>query len=156
MKERKLLIIEDDPDHAELILDIFEAENVKNEVILMKDGQEVVDFLMMKEKSREQHSQADLEGTIGGQLGIGLFILDLNLPKVNGMDVLKYLKKNPKFSTIPVVVLSTSEDQKTIFEAYKNGANGYITKPVAYDEFVSKIESLIEYWFKTNTLPQKC
>jgi two-component system response regulator len=155
LKERKLLIIEDDPDHAELILDIFEAENVKNEVLLMKDGQEVVDYLM-KGTSHEQHSQADSEETVGDQPCIGLFILDLNLPKVNGMDVLKYLKKNPKFQTIPVVVLSTSEDQKTIFEAYKNGANGYITKPVAYDEFVSKIESLIEYWFKTNTLPQKC
>jgi two-component system response regulator len=155
LKERKLLIIEDDPDHAELILDIFESENVKNEVLLMKDGQEVVDFLM-KGRSNGQHSQADSEETVEDQPGIGLFILDLNLPKVNGMDVLKYLKKNPKFSAIPVVVLSTSEDQKTIFEAYKNGANGYITKPVAYDEFVSKIESLIEYWFKTNTLPERC
>ncbi len=155
MEERKLLIIEDDPDHAELILDIFESENVKNEVLLMKDGQEVVDFLT-KGRSNEQHSQSDSEETVGDQSRIGLIILDLNLPKVNGMDVLKYLKNNPRFSTIPIVVLSTSEDQKTIFEAYKNGANGYITKPVAYDEFVSKIESLIEYWFMTNTLPQKC
>ncbi len=155
MKERKLLIIEDDPDHAELILDIFESENVKNEVLLMKDGQEVVDFLM-KAKSYELHGQVDSEDIIEDQPEIGLFILDLNLPKVNGMEVLKYLKENPKFSAIPVVVLSTSSDQKTIFEAYNNGANGYITKPVAYDEFVSKIESLIEYWFKTNTLPEKC
>ncbi len=155
MKERKLLIIEDDPDHAELILDIFESENVKNEVLLMKDGQEVVDFLM-KGRAHEQHSQADTEKIVEDEPGIGLLILDLNLPKVNGMDVLKYLKKNPTLSTIPVVVLSTSSDQKTILDAYKNGANGYITKPVAYDEFVSKIESLIEYWFKTNTLPERC
>lgn len=155
MKERKLLIIEDDPDHAELILDLFETENVKNEVLLMKDGQEVVDFLK-KTKSHEQIIHADPEAIVEDQPDIGLLILDLNLPKVNGMEVLKYLKKNPDFSTIPVVVLSTSSDQKTIFEAYKNGANGYITKPVAYDEFVSKIESLIEYWFKTNTLPEKC
>ncbi len=153
MKERKLLIIEDDPDHAELILDIFEAENVKNEVLLMKDGQEAVDFLM---KGTLPDAQAGSEGVVGYQSGIGLFILDLNLPKVNGMDVLKYLKKNPSFSAIPVVVLSTSTDQKTIIEAYKNGANGYVTKPVAYDEFVNKIESLIKFWFKANTLPEKC
>ena len=155
MKERKLLIIEDDPDHAELILDIFESENVKNEVLLMRDGQEVVDFLT-EGRSHEQHSQADSEVIVEDEPGIGLLVLDLNLPKVNGMDVLKYLKKNPKLSTIPVVVLSTSSDQKTILDAYKNGANGYITKPVAYDEFVCKIESLIEYWFKANTLPEKC
>ncbi len=153
MKERKLLIIEDDPDHAELILDIFEAESVKNEVLLMKDGQEAVDFLM---KGTLPGIQAGSEGVAENQSGICLFILDLNLPKVNGMDVLKYLKKNPNFSAIPVVVLSTSTDQKTIIEAYKNGANGYVTKPVAYDEFVRKIESLIKFWFKANTLPEKC
>ncbi len=84
---------------------------------------------------------------------IDLIILDLNLPKINGVDVLKSLKGNSKYSSIPVVILSTSSDQNTISEAYKNGANGYITKPMSYGEFVDKIRLLRRYWTDTNTLP---
>jgi DNA-binding response OmpR family regulator len=85
---------------------------------------------------------------------IDLIILDLNLPKINGMDVLKFIKNDSKYCSVPVVVLSTSSDQNTISEAYKNGANGYITKPMSYDEFVDKIKMLRRYLSDTNTLPQ--
>jgi len=73
---------------------------------------------------------------------IKLVILDLNLPKVCGMEVLKLLKKNSKYNKIPVVVLSTSSDQRTIDEVYKNGANGYFVKPSSYEEFVEKVKIL--------------
>ena len=142
MKEKKILLIEDDPDHAELILDIFGIEDVENEVLLMKDGQDAIDYLQHTGSSgNEKHTQ------------IGLVILDLNLPKVNGMDVLKSLKKNPGYCSIPVVILSTNSDQDTISEAYRNGADGYVTKPISYDEFVEKIESLKSYWLMASTLP---
>ncbi len=143
MKEKKILIVEDDPDHADLILDIFSTEDVKGEVVLMRDGQEVIDYLQ----------ETDIDSSNGKKPQIDLIILDLNLPKINGMDVLKSLKGNSKYSSIPVVILSTSSDQNTISEAYKNGANGYVTKPMSYDEFVDKIKMLRRYWPDTNTLP---
>ncbi len=165
-----ILLVEDDPDHADLILDVFDTEDVESEVVLMKDGQEVIDYLQETDSSASQTTS--LNG-LAGQTPLGraqdakpsisdgnrkhfridLIILDLNLPKINGMDVLKSLKGNSKYSSIPVVILSTSSDQNTISKAYKNGANGYVTKPMSYDEFVDKIKMLRKYWSDTNTLP---
>ncbi|MGR3293194.1 MAG: response regulator, partial [Candidatus Scalindua sp.] len=71
-----------------------------------------------------------------------LVILDLNLPKVEGMEVLKFIKKNSRYRSVPVIVLSTSSNQKTIDEAYENGANGYFTKPATYEELVEKVQIL--------------
>ncbi len=152
LKGRKILIIEDDPDHADMILDIFKSEDVESEVVLMKDGQEVIDYFQEVDTSN-QIVQSNVEGGNGRHSQIDLVILDLNLPKINGMDILKSLKGNSKYSSIPVVILSTSSEQETILEAYKNGANGYITKPMSYDEFVDKIKMLRRYWSDTNTLP---
>ena len=137
MKEKKFLLIEDDQDHAELITDVLMEDNPKNtktEVILKKDGQEAMDYF--------QNGSIDCDGDDAVKSEISLVILDLNLPKIDGMDVLKFIKKNSKYSSIPVIILSTSPDQKTIDEAYKNGANGYFVKPSTYDDFVEKIKIL--------------
>ncbi|ODS32336.1 MAG: two-component response regulator [Candidatus Scalindua rubra] len=146
LKEKKILIIEDDPDHADLILDILEIENAEVKVILMRDGQEVIDYFMETYSSaspttssgQEQAVKAGIKRGIGRHPQIDLIILDLNLPKINGMDVLKFLKKNSRYCSIPIVILSTSSDQDTIDKAYKAGANAFITKPTSYDEFVEK------------------
>ena len=137
MKEKKFLLIEDDQDHAELITDVLMEDNatdIKTEVILKKDGQEAMDYF--------QNGSIDCDGDDAVKSEISLVILDLNLPKIDGMDVLKFIKKNSKYSSIPVIILSTSPDQKTIDEAYKNGANGYFVKPSTYDDFVEKIKIL--------------
>ncbi len=151
MKESKIVIIEDDPDHADLILDVFEIENVESEVVLMKDGMEAVDYF--QEEYLSSHAvQSDI-GSVNGRCSqVDLVILDLNLPKVDGISVLRYLKNDSRYSSIPVVILSTSSDLDTISKAYKNGANEYIVKPVSYDEFVEKVESLRRYWIKTDIL----
>ena len=128
MKEKRFLLIEDDQDHAELIIDVLEeddVEGIKTDVILRKDGQEAIDFFQNGMPSK-----------------ISLVILDLNLPKVDGMDVLKFIKKNSRYSSIPVIILSTSSNQETIDEAYENGANGYFTKPDTYEELVEKVQIL--------------
>ncbi len=128
MRQAEILLIEDDPDHAELITDILEEDNVKGiktEVILKKDGEEAIDYFQCEMQSK-----------------VSLIVLDLNLSKINGMDVLKFIKKDSKYCSIPVIILSTSPDQKTIDEAYKNGANGYFVKPTTYDDFVEKIKIL--------------
>jgi CheY-like chemotaxis protein len=151
--KNRVLLVEDNPDHAELIINVLEAE-YKKEVILIKDGKEAVDYFQ-KVCSREScqtsplkqsvtRAEFDGDDEIGPQ--IDLIILDLNLPKVHGMDILKFLKQNSMYRSIPVVVLSTSSDEKTIKEAYENGANGYITKPVSYDGFVEKIKALNNYF----------
>ncbi len=128
LKEEKILLVEDDPDHAELIIDVLEEDDVKNikaEVILKKDGQEAINYFQYEMQSQ-----------------VSLVILDLNLPKVHGMDVLKFIKKIPKYCSIPVIILSTSSDHKTIDEAYENGANGYFTKSDTYKGLVEKVKIL--------------
>jgi DNA-binding response OmpR family regulator len=137
MKEKIFLLIEDDQDHADLITDVLKEDNPKNtktEVILKKDGQEAMDYF--------QNGTIDCVGDNAVKSEISLVILDLNLPKINGMEVLKFIKKNSQYCSIPVIILSTSPDQKTIDEAYKNGANGYFVKPSTYDDFVEKIKIL--------------
>ncbi|MFQ5963135.1 MAG: response regulator [Candidatus Scalinduaceae bacterium] len=142
MEEAKIILLENDPDHAELIIDILKFEDIKNEIILVKDGQEAIEYFQ-KEK---------VNGSNVKQFKIGLVILDLNLPKVNGIDILKFLKSNPQYISIPVVVLSASSDEETISKAYSSGANDYITKPIYYEEFVEKIRVLMECQFSSKKL----
>ena len=136
--KKKVIIIEDDPDHAEIILDELEAEGINGEVVLMKDGQEVIDYFQ----------KTALKGMEKVQSIISLIILDLNLPKICAMDILDFINNNPFYHSIPTVILSTSSDHETIRRAYEKGANGFITKPISYDEFVDKIRVLIKYCWK--------
>ncbi len=153
MGENKVLLIEDNPDHAELISDVLEVE-YRKEVILIKDGKEAIDYFQKTfppetyQASTLKHGviRTGIDGDNEIEPQINLVILDLNLPKVHGMEVLKFLKQNSMYQSIPVVILSTSSDEKTIKEAYKNGANGYVTKPISYDGFVEKIKILSNYF----------
>ncbi len=136
MNEKKILLVENDPDHAELIIDVLELGDVKKKVILMKDGKEVVDYFQ----------KTDLDGVDNEiKTQISLVILDLNLPKVDGMNVLKFIKENPKYRSIHVIILSTSSDDRIIAEAYKNGADGFISKDASYKEFIKQIQTLEVY-----------
>ncbi len=131
MKGKKILLIEDDKDHADFIANVLkedDGKDIKTEVVLKKDGQEAIDYFQYEMQSQPS-----------------IVILDLNLPKIDGMDVLKYIKKNSKYCSIPVIILSASSDQKTIDEAYKNGANGYFVKPASYDGFVEAVNILKKY-----------
>jgi len=141
--KKKILLIEDDIDHADLITEVLEKNGIKNEIILMKDGQEVIDYFQGKYVNTTERI-ADK---------ISLIVLDLNLPKINGMDVLRFLKKNPGYCSIPVVIFSTTSEVRVIAEGYKNGANSFITKPISYENFVEKMKILKEYWLKTCVLP---
>jgi two-component system response regulator len=101
----------------------------------MKDGQEVIDYFQESVIKWDEEVQSIIK----------LIILDLNLPKVCGMDILKFLKNNSRYSSIPVIIFSANSDRETIKKAYENGANGYITKPLSYDDFVEKLKVLKEY-----------
>jgi CheY-like chemotaxis protein len=139
----RILLAEDNADHASLIIDELETENVKREIVLMKDGQEIVDYFQ----------KMNIDGSSGIHPQIDLVLLDLNLPKVPGIEVLRFLKNDSKLCVIPVIILSTSSDQKMIDEAYKNGANGYLIKPSSYEEFTTKMRCVKKYWLDTNLLP---
>ncbi len=131
MKGKKILLIEDDKDHADFVANVLkedDGKDIKTEVVLKKDGQEAIDYFQYEMQSQPS-----------------IVILDLNLPEVDGMDVLKLIKKNSKYCSIPVIILSVSSDQKTIDEAYKNGANGYFVKPASYDDFVEEVKILKKY-----------
>ncbi len=132
-----ILLIEDDPDNAFLITEELEMGNEGNEVVLKKDGQEAMDYL------NEMNRNADNELTSQ----IELVLLDLNLPKINGMEILKFLKRSNRFHSIPVVILSTISDRSIIEEVCKNGANAFIAKSISnYDnEFVKNVRLLRDY-----------
>lgn len=135
MEKKRIILIEDDPDHADLIIDVFEEQGIEQDIILVRDGQDAIDYF--------QEMESKWRGVIDDK--ITLILIDLNLPKVCGMDVIKFLKKESAYSHIPLVVMSTSSDKKTIDEAYENGVDRFVTKPVSYDEFVEKLETLKEY-----------
>ena len=136
--KKKILLIEDDEDHADIITEIMldNHNGIEKDIMLMRDGQEAIDYLKKAETNSDNNEIFKIE----------LVLLDLNLPKVEGMDILKFMKKSPRLRSVPVVILSTSSDKKTIAQAYENGADSFIVKPVSYDEFVRKLMDMEEYW----------
>lgn len=150
MSVKNVLIVEDDLDHAYMIVNILKG----NKLVFMKNGQEAIDYLLKKDLS-DSKEYRDRDGGSGRQSRVDLIILDINMPKINGMLFLKFLKNNSRYCDVPVIVLSTSCDKETIRDAYENGANSYITKPTSYDDFVIKMKLLRKYWLDTNSLPEK-
>lgn len=137
--KKRILFIEDDSDHAELVTEIIlknHNNDFEKEIILIKDGQEAIDYLQKVNIYGDDEIDPQIE----------LVILDLNLPKVDGMEVLKFLKNNPRYYSVPVVVLSASSVRKVITEAYDNGADSFIVKPLSYERFVNVILAMEEYW----------
>jgi len=135
-----ILLVEDNEDHAEMVKQSFADEAINKEIHWVKDGQEAIDFLQRKGK----HSQAPRPV---------LILLDLNLPKANGMEVLQVIKEDYDLKVIPVVMLTTSDRNDEILECYRHGANSFITKPVRFEEYFDKLQSLEHYWLATNREP---
>ncbi len=137
MEEKRIILVEDDPDHADLIKEVLEGEFNESDIVLVRDGQEAIEYF--------QEFSVKCNGQVISDI-IKMVILDLNLPKVSGMEVLKYLKKNSRYSQVPVAILSTTANEESISEAYENGAVKFLTKPVSYDEFITELEGLKEYY----------
>ena len=138
-----ILLVEDNEDHAELTLRALRSNNLINEVYVVKDGEEALDFVYHRGK------YADVK-----EFPLpGLILLDISLPKVSGLEVLETLKGDPQLKVIPVIMLTTSEREEEIARSYAGGANSYVTKPVNFEEFVKKIREMKLYWIITNSLP---
>jgi len=140
-----ILLVEDNEDHAELTLMALRNNNLINEVYVVKDGEEALDFLYHRGK------YTDVEKFPRP----GLILLDIGLPKVSGLEVLEIIKKDPKLKTIPIIMLTTSEREEEIMRSCLSGANSYVTKPVGFEDFAKKVKEIKLYWIITNSLPKE-
>lgn len=139
-----ILLVEDNPDHAELTMRAPRDGNMLNDVYWVKDGEEALDFLHHR-------------GRYAGGVEVprpGLVLLDIKLPKVDGHEVLRQIKADEGLRPIPVVMLTTSEREDEVAEAYRAGANSFVSKPVRFSDFVQKVKSVKLYWVLTNLLPE--
>jgi two-component system response regulator len=141
--EIEILLVEDNPNDAELALRALKKNNLANNVIRVCDGEEALDFIFARGqyKSREK-------------LNIPrLILLDLKLPKVDGLELLKIIKADPVTKLIPVVVLTSSIEENDMIESYRLGVNSYIVKPVDFDKFIESVKNVGFYWLLLNQQP---
>lgn len=135
-----ILLIEDNPDHAELILMVLKENHIHNEVHVEATAEDGLEYLNRSEVDAEVPRP-------------GLILLDIKLPGMSGVECLQVIKNDPRFKTIPIIMLTTSADDKDIIESFGNGANSYVVKPVDYQQFVKVLQELKFYWLITNHLP---
>ena len=135
-----ILIVEDDPRDAELILRALKKNNLANNVFVAIDGEEALDFFFSRGKFKERRHTSPPK----------VVLLDLKLPKVNGLEVLKVIKNDNRIKHIPVVVVTSSHEEPDMKVAYDLGVNSYVVKPVDFDKFVSAMSSLGLYWLLVN------
>jgi len=139
----RILLVEDDPQDVELTLRAFRSENVKSPIEVVRDGEEALDYLFCRGPY----------GTRATDQPPTLVVLDLKLPKIGGLQVIEEMKANEASKLIPVVVLSSSGEQRDIAESYRLGVNSYIQKPVDIAEFRDAIRALAHYWVGVNRSP---
>jgi CheY-like chemotaxis protein len=139
----EIVIVEDNPSDAELILRVFRKHSLGNQVVLLRDGAEALDFFFPPEGAPSR--------SIGSTLKI--ILLDLKLPKVDGIEVLRRLKAQEHTRHLPVVILTSSTEQRDLKGAYELGVNSYVAKPIKFDEFAKTVADLGLYWLMTNRLP---
>ena len=139
-----VMLVEDNPDHAELVMRTLADHRVANKIFHFVDGQSALDYVFRHgeyanpEKSPRPH----------------VILLDLRLPRVDGLEVLKAIKESEELRVIPVIILTTSEAEKDVARAYSHHANSYLVKPVGYDEFNKLMQDLGFYWLSWNTHPR--
>ena len=136
-----ILIVEDNPGDARLAVEALTERGITNNISIVKDGVEAISFLR-KENDFKESKRPDL------------ILLDLNLPKMNGKDVLAVIKQDAELKRIPVIILTTSEAEQDISSTYELQANCYITKPVGFDKFIDVIQSVENFWLSVVKLPQ--
>ena len=143
MEEKIILLVEDNPDDVELTLRAFKKNNILNRVIIAKDGAEALDFLFGT-------------GTYAGRELKDLpvvILLDLKLPKIDGMEVLRRIRQDNRTKLIPVVILTSSAEPKDVVNGYSLGANAYVRKPVEFSQFVEAMRNLGLFWLLSNEPP---
>ncbi len=143
-KPGRILLVEDDPNDVELTLSALAENGLANEVVVTRDGEQALDYLFRRGAyaSREEGNPI-------------VVLLDLKLPKVDGMEVLKRVKADPDLKAIPVVVLTSSREEQDLVKSYHSGTNAYVVKPVDFHEFVQAVRELGLFWTVVNHPPPR-
>jgi CheY-like chemotaxis protein len=139
----KILLVEDDPKDVELTLSALADSNISNDVVVTRDGTEALDYLYRRGSFAARADRDPL-----------LILLDLKLPKVDGLQVLNQLKSEDRLKTIPVVMLTSSNEEKDVIRSYNLGVNAYVVKPVDFDDFAGAIRQIGLFWTLTNRPPR--
>jgi len=139
-----VMLVEDNADHAELVIRTLEDHRIANRIQHFTDGQSAIDYLL------RQGEYADPQTSPRPHV----ILLDLRLPRVDGLEVLRKIKENPELKPIPVIVLTTSEAERDVARAYDNYVNSYLVKPVGFEEFSKLMNDLGFYWLGWNTHPR--
>ncbi len=143
MSKKIILLVEDNPDDELLTLRALRKNNVSNDVVVVRDGAEALDYLFVS------GMHAGRDANVQPQV----ILLDLRLPKIDGLEVLRRLRADERTRLLPVVILTSSDEERDIVESYSLGANSYIRKPVDFDQFVAAIRQLQLYWLVLNEPP---
>ena len=143
IKEVEILLVEDNPNDAELAIRTLKKSNLANKLLWVKDGAEALDFIF----ATGAYSSRNVVN------GPKVILLDLRLPKVDGMEVLRRIKGDARTACIPVVVLTSSKEDRDVVESYKLGVNSFISKPVGFEEFAKTVSELGFYWLLVNQPP---
>jgi CheY-like chemotaxis protein len=141
--EVEIVLVEDNPTDAELCIRALKKHNLANKLVWVKDGAEALDFLFAK------GAYADRAGSILPKV----VLLDLRLPKVDGLEVIRKVRADAALKLLPIVVLTSSKEDRDVAEAYKLGANAFVSKPVEFEEFVAKVSQLGLFWLLVNKPP---
>lgn len=143
MNDKFMLLVEDNPDEAELTLRAFKKNQLLIEVVVAQDGAEALDYLF----GRGAYARRDLNALPH------FVLLDLNLPKLSGLEVLRRIRADERTAYLPVIILTTSKEEQDLMESYKLGANSYIRKPVDFTQFSEVVKQLGLYWLTLNQTP---
>jgi CheY-like chemotaxis protein len=138
----RILIVEDDPNDVELTLTALTDYNLANEVVITRDGEQALDYLFCRGKFSTRSTDNP-----------AVMLLDLKLPKVGGLEVLQQIKSDERLKMIPVVVLTSSREEKDMMRSYSLGVNAYVVKPVDFHEFVNAVKELGVFWAVINEPP---
>ena len=142
VKLKRILLVEDNANDAELTMEALSEHNLANVVDLVRDGVEALDYL---------YRRGDYSGSEDGNLAV--ILLDLKLPRVDGLEVLRVIKADPGLKFIPVVVLTSSREERDVIESYRLGVNAYVVKPVNFSEFINAVKELGVFWAIINEPP---
>ena len=138
----EILLVEDNPTDAELTMRALKKRNLANNLVWVKDGEEALDFIFCRGTHQGRTNRAPK-----------LVLLDIKLPKVDGIEVLRTLKSDPNTKPIPIVMLTSSQEERDMIESYKLGVNSYIVKPVDFDKFLEMVAQVGLYWALVNKVP---
>lgn len=145
MEEKMILLVEDNPDDEILTIRAFRKNNIKNEIVVAHEGEEALDFLFGRGEFAVRDSQRFPE----------VVLLDLKLPKVDGLEVLRQIRADRRTHLLPVVILASSKEEQDLIEGYSRGANSYVRKPVDFNQFVEAVRQLGLYWLVLNEPPPR-